>query len=76
MSKKINEEDILALFFKEPEEHHVREVARRCKLTPSTASKYLEQFAKQGLLRKREALGSSRNGRAAQTVINHQAHRI
>jgi len=57
MSKKINEEAILELFFADHKEHHVREVARLCRINPTTASKYLEQYAKERLLLRAEVRG-------------------
>lgn len=58
MSKKINEQEILELFFSEEREYHLREVARQCGITPVSAKKYLEAFAKNGLLERREERGN------------------
>jgi predicted nucleotidyltransferase len=55
MSKKINERTILELFFQDPSPRHLRQIARECDINPTTASKYLDQFIKDGLLRKEEA---------------------
>ena len=58
MSKKIDEHRILELFFQDPREHHLREIARICHITPTTASKYLAQYVKKGLLAEQELRGN------------------
>jgi len=53
MSKKVD--NILALFVEEPDrKFNVREAARILKINPSTASKYLNQLAREGLLIKKK----------------------
>ena len=54
MSKLIDKEELLELFYSNPNrEYHVREVARMTNLAPATASKYLDMFAKDSILLKR-----------------------
>ncbi|MBU2496753.1 MAG: ArsR family transcriptional regulator [Nanoarchaeota archaeon] len=44
-------DEILKYFIEEPEkEYHIREIAKITKKSPSTISKYLEKFEKEGLL--------------------------
>jgi predicted nucleotidyltransferase len=58
MSKKIDERKLMELFFKNPQrEMHLREAAKEAGFNPMTASKYLESYAKAGLLRRREERG-------------------
>lgn len=55
MSKK---ELIEEMFLKEPDrEFHIREVARKLKCAPTTATKYLEGLEKRGFLAKNPSLG-------------------
>ncbi len=55
MSKIINNLSFLRYFFDEPNKwFHVREMARLLKLTPTTASKYLNQLCKDGFLIKKQ----------------------
>lgn len=43
---------ILEIFIKNPEkEYHIREISKNLKISPTTASKYLKNFEKQGLLK-------------------------
>jgi len=45
-------DEIIELFFKEPEkEYHVRDIAKRVGKSPTTISKYLKDFEKNGLLK-------------------------
>jgi predicted nucleotidyltransferase len=51
----LKEFNILKVFFEEPsKEFNVREVARRLKISPATASKDLKELNKKGILKKRE----------------------
>ena len=51
----LKEIEDLKLFFEEPsKEFNVREVARLLKISPATASKHLEAYAKKELLKKRD----------------------
>ncbi|MBI4163447.1 MAG: nucleotidyltransferase domain-containing protein, partial [Candidatus Aenigmarchaeota archaeon] len=56
MSKIIDIESVLSVFVEDPErKYNVRELARITDITPSSASKYLSLFSKEGfLLKKRE----------------------
>jgi predicted nucleotidyltransferase len=55
MLKEINN---IGLFFEDCyAEYSVREYARKARISPPTASKYLKEMAKQGLLKKREERG-------------------
>jgi len=58
MSKRIDELLLLARFFEEPRAWHLREIARATGMNPSTASKYLEGYVKEGLLTKRRERGN------------------
>ena len=50
-----NELNNMRLFFEEPSrEFNVREIARLLKISPATASKYLKEMEKAGLLKERE----------------------
>jgi predicted nucleotidyltransferase len=42
---------LLEIFFKDPTEHHLREIARIAKISAATAGKYLRNYARQGLLK-------------------------
>lgn len=54
MSKIINVQSFLRYFFEEPNKwFHVREMSRLLRLNPTTASKYLNQLCKEGLLIKK-----------------------
>ncbi|MBI2134838.1 nucleotidyltransferase domain-containing protein [Candidatus Woesearchaeota archaeon] len=58
MSKKIDNGRILTLFFNEPQrEFHIREAAKLTGINPMTATKYLEGFAKDGLLSRKNERG-------------------
>ena len=58
MSRIIDTQSFLRHFYKEPNRlFHVREMARLLKLNPTTASKYLNQLNKEGLLAKSSELG-------------------
>ena len=57
MSKKINEESILHLFFRDPTERHLRGIARELAINPTTARKYLDSYVAQGLLTSRTERG-------------------
>ena len=47
MSKKIDENKIMGVFFKEPyEEFHLRQLGRITKYNPTTLSKYLDNYYK------------------------------
>ena len=53
MSKKIDKMEILKHFMKEPErEFHIREFAKEAKISPTTATGYLEELKKEDLLEK------------------------
>ncbi len=52
------EKDLEEFFLKNPEEEaHIREIARKLKCSPTTATKYLETLQKKGLLNKKTELG-------------------
>lgn len=43
---------VMALFFKKPnEEHHVRSIAKKFKISPTTASKYLKELEKKEIIK-------------------------
>ena len=50
MSKKIESHQVLQPFLENTQQFHLREIARKLKISPETAKKYLEQFTKQELL--------------------------
>ena len=52
MSNKIDNKQLLNIFFEKPREYHLREIARLTNMAPTTASKYLDVFVKDGLLKK------------------------
>ncbi len=53
MSKKIDKMKILENFMEEPErEFHIRELAKIVKVSPTTATSYLEDFKRENLLEK------------------------
>ena len=55
MSKLIDTNEMLELFYNHPtREYHIREFARLMKLSPTTATKYLLQLVKEGVLTKKE----------------------
>ena len=55
IKQMFKELDTLSEIFNKPyEEFGVREFARETKISPTTASKYLEQFFKKGILKKRK----------------------
>lgn len=55
MSKKIDEQKLLELHLDHPERsYHIREMARLCRMNPTTATKYLNRFVKAGMLTKRK----------------------
>ena len=52
--------NILEYFFEEPErEFHLREIARLAGISPSTASNYLSEFAKKGVITSKNEKGFS-----------------
>ena len=58
MSKIIDLQSFLKYFYEDPNRRfHVREMARLLKLNPTTASKYLNQLNKEGLLARIHELG-------------------
>src|SRR3989344_1499316 len=55
MSKIINNDKLLEIFYINSYRwYHVREISRVVGLSPSTGSKYLNSFVKEGLLKKKE----------------------
>lgn len=56
MSIRIDKEELLSCFFRQTE-WHLREIARATNMHPSSASKHLENFIKEGLLGKKENRG-------------------
>ena len=54
MSVRINNEKMLELFLTKGKQHSVRDVARLLSISPPSASKYLEQYHKEGLLIREE----------------------
>ena len=69
--------DMLMLFMKEPErEFHVREIARIIRKSPTTISKYLKQYEREGLLNSEKKLNhlvfkASGNQEFKQIKLNH-----
>ena len=58
MSKKIDEDRIMGVFFKEPyKEFHLRQLGRIMKYNPSTLSKYLDNYYKNKLIVKEKERG-------------------
>jgi predicted nucleotidyltransferase len=82
MSKKIDKETILEVFFENTKEHHVREIARKYKIHPTTASSYLKQIENEKLIKKKIAYnhifykGEVSNPIFKQKKISHNIEKV
>ena len=55
MSKLIDNNKLLEIFYENPNKwYHIREISRIIKLSPTTASKYLNKLKKEGILDNKE----------------------